>query len=137
MTCPRSLKEQAGGPEPHVLPCPPPHSVATALAMELPGGAEKGSGWLRPHSSLGVERGLDPRDPERGGLCFLPQPQMFPGKQAGQSVRGFGTVEGLGKRGNKAWLSVAGDPGTQDGGMRVGVRRTGRTWCLRLGGRGR
>lgn len=44
---------------PHVAPHLPLHNVATALASVEPRKAkEKGTSWLRPHSSFGVEPGL-------------------------------------------------------------------------------
>lgn len=97
-TCPGSPSQSSVGPGPRVVPRPPLHSWAAALAsVELHGGPEKWSGGLRPHSGFRVE-------PLRGGEGYnsCPGPEgMSTGKLTG---RGQG-VE-LGRQAKETWLSV-------------------------------
>lgn len=126
-TCLRSPSEQRAGPRPHVLPCPTPHSTATALALaELRGHGER----------------LPQTTQQRGGRTWSPGPETPRGGEGYSSylnrsvhweVHGHGLwgSGGAGEEGQDPWLWVVGDGGNQASETKDG--RTGRSSCPRLG----
>lgn len=115
VTCLRSPSEHTVGPRPHVLPCPTPHSTATALALvELH--SQEGEQLPQTTQTLGGRTWPPgPGNPtRRGGLQFLPQPQCSLGSWLeGHSQRLWGSG-GAGEEGQEPWLWVVGDGGNQD-----------------------